>query len=49
MVIVGLVRSVVPTVDPMALRTLLIIYHLFQVWVLRIDLLFEVNSFASNV
>ena len=50
MVIVGLLLgSVVAAVDPMALRSLLVINHFLQVRVLWIYLVLEVNSFASDV
>ena len=50
MVIVGLLLgSVVAAVDPMALRSLLVINHFLQVRVLWIYLVLEVNCFASDV
>ena len=50
MVIVGLLLgSVVAAVDPMTLRSLLVINHFLQVRVLWIYLVLEVNCFASDV
>ena len=42
-------RAVVATVYPVALRPLLVVYHLLQVWVRRVHLLLEVDGFAPDV